>query len=170
MTDESIEAKFTSVLNAVRDRLKPLGFGKRGTKFTRLDPEVFQIVSFQRSQGNDKQNVGFTINIAVVSLSLAAAERGIEDATKLSEWDGHVRQRISSFSDQPADVWWTLNSDSDPTLIASEVVALLDRAIALLENLRSDHDLLRLWESGKPPGITAHQLKRYRSVLLPTSE
>lgn len=164
MPDSAAEQAFKSVLDMAKAALAPSGFVKRGAKFLKFYGPNLALIQFQRSRYGDGEQIRFTINVSVVSAVLARELWGIVDLKRASEWHGHLRQRIGSFSDKPADIWWT-TGDAPVEDVGAAVVDLLSRALPFLSACTLDDDLLAMWRSGRAPGLTAFQCEQYAAIL-----
>jgi len=163
MPDSLAEQGFKSVVDLARTVLVPAGFTKRGAKFVRFYGPNLAIIQFQRSRYDGGQ-IRFTINVSIVSAILARELWGTVDLNRMSEWHGHLRQRIGDFSDEPRDIWWIVG-DASAGEVGANVLKLLARVLSSLGACASDEDLLAIWRTGRSPGLTAFQRDQYAAIL-----
>lgn len=159
----NLEEKFAAVTDAVGRLLLPLGFKKRRHSFRRVVGPNVGIVDFQRSNANGSGYFRFTVNVAVLSLAVCAANGGKVD--KLGASDGHLRERIGSLMSK-GDLWWDIEPDTDLEALINEMAsAVRDYAVPYLEDHVGDDALRALWKSGRSPGLTEVQRSRYLTAL-----
>lgn len=163
MATAEIEARFAEVVACVDEALKPFGFAKRRNTFRRLSDGNSALVEFQRSQSSNHEAIRFTLNLGVV------CGRLLEDwGAKLSNAgsaDAHLRQRLGAYLSEPHDKWWTIDSATDPSGVATEIIDLLGTAVPFLLSHLTEAQLLALWRSGQSPGLTQKQSARFVAEL-----
>jgi hypothetical protein len=158
-----LDEKFARVVDATGVSLATLGFKKRRQSFRKTAGPNIAIVDFQRSNANEPGRLRFTVNVAVLSAAVAA-EHGV-DLDKLSASDGHLRERIGSLLEK-GDWWWEIDTTTNVETLAGEVAAAIrDRAIPYLDSCSDDEALRTLWRTGRSPGLTEVQRKRFLAAL-----
>jgi hypothetical protein len=158
-----LEEKFARVVDATGGLLVPLGFKRRRQSFRRAVGPNVAVVDFQRSNANEASRLRFTVNVAVLSAVVAAANGSNVD--KLGASDGHLRERIGSLLGK-GDLWWNIEPDTNLETLCDEVAsAVRDCAVPYLDDHADDDALRRLWQSGQSPGLTEVQRVRYLTGL-----
>ena len=164
----SIEAKFSEVIEALAEVLKPLGYTKRRHTFRRLSDGNSAVIEVQRSVKNDKITIKFTINIGVVCGRLLEEWEPV--LIKAGGSSAHLRHRIGYFLSEPHDKWWVLDASTDTSAVSLEISTLLERnVIPYLSQHVSDRDLVALWETGRSPGLTELQRIQHLRTLTTVS-
>ena len=149
-----------SITSAMEGYLRNAGFRKRADVFVRPVADVFHLVALQASQSSTRNNLKVTVNLAVQVPALA------ESPANLSISTAHWSQRLGHCLPKPSDVWWTASTPEQATFVAAQIVeALQQYGVPALESLSDSSALLKLWESGKSPGLTRHQAARYAAAL-----
>ena len=155
MATETLKA---TVLKGLQDYLTGLGFRKRGSTFRKEVRDVVHLVSLQSSQSSSASTLRITVNLAVAVPSLGGQ---LDDV-----WSAQWRERIGTLLPEPQDRWWNVSSSPEAEAVAQEMTQLLARyGLPAQARLSSTADLLRLWNSGKSPGLTAIQAARYVEQL-----
>ena len=154
---------FTNQLLAALARvLKPVGFSRRGSLFSRRVEDVVHLIQLQKSQSSSADYVKATINLAVWVPALAFGSASAAGAP--------VRARLGSIMPEHEDLWWELSSsESADESIASLVQPLVSYGLPWLQALRSSVEVQRLWQSGVSPGLTGLQRQRYLAELSQSS-
>ncbi len=122
------------VLAAMTELLRPLGFRKTGTLFSRAVNDVLHLISLQSSTSSTASSLRATLNIAVWVPALAEANQ------RPDVWSAHWQERIGMLMPEHSDRWWTVTTEQDA---------------------QSAGALVRLWQSGASPGLTQVQAQRY---------
>lgn len=114
--------------SAIARRLGPFlrsrGFAKSARNFHCRHGDVWQVVNVQASQGNNRDNGKFTINLGVYHPEVAALVGSVAQG-KPKEYQCTIRTRIGDLMPGKADFWWSLNADSDPDSISAEVCSVI---------------------------------------------
>ena len=166
MTARNIsEESFEELLRASGERLKPLGFVRRGPVFRLLAHGNCGIIEYQRSDQSTGEKLVFTINLGVACGELLDSRRsGLEGARII---DAHLRQRIGMLLPDRTDKWWELTASTDRVSLMLEVVELLVTTGApYVESHLETNALIALWKSGQSPGLTAFQRDRFLAKLI----
>ena len=158
MAKESVELIFRNVIERISAALKSQGFAKRGTAFRHLTGGNSGIIEVQRSQSSNNQVIRFTLNVGVISGRLL--DDFEPEVAKAGAMNAHLRLRIGSFLSPPEDIWWDIDSTTDPAALLGEMKPLLDDAARYILAHVADQQLIALWETGKSPGLTEGQRER----------
>jgi hypothetical protein len=113
----------------VAPELKNLGFRRLRNRFVRRVGRSWQIIDFQASQFGSRDDVSFTINLAVALDELPRAA-GTWDATKPpSEYHAQLRERIGNLMEAGEDHWWPLDESTDAAqlALADELIGIVRR-------------------------------------------
>lgn len=149
----SLELILNDVIAQTAARLSEVGFKKSGNTFRRVFDAGTALIEFQKSRGNTKEALSFTINLAVVCGPLLEAD-GLT-LQKARAIDGHLRQRIGILLPDRQDKWWEIDAATDVNALATEVTNTIgDIAVPYLLRYVDPHDLMALWETGQAPGLT----------------
>lgn len=156
MTRTAVDETFNHVIKTIGERLKPLGFARRGSVLRVAGEDTCGIVSFQRSVTNTRDKLLFTVNLGVVSGDLL--DTGPSGLEKAEVWDAHVRERIGFLLPEHSDKWWEITAASDPEALAEEMSDLiLKYVVPYVQHYLSADSIISLWESGQSPGLTSKQ-------------
>jgi hypothetical protein len=148
-----------AILDAMAEVLRPLGFRKKGSHFTRESGGVVHLVSLQSSATSSADAVRVTVNLGVWVSAL-------EGDAKPDIWAAHWRERLGFVMEERRDVWWDAASDNQAKSAAAAIADSIRRfALPVLETLASPGALLSLWKSGRSPGLTAVQAERLLTRL-----
>jgi hypothetical protein len=144
------------VLALMAELLRPVGFRKAGSLFTRALPTVFHLISLQSSTSSTASSLRVTVNIAVWVPSLAEATQRPDVSSS------HWRQRIGTLMPEHSDRWWTVTTKREAPSAAADMIAAVQQfALPALAALETSAALADLWESGASPGLTEFQAQRY---------
>jgi hypothetical protein len=147
-----------TVLQRLQEALAGLGFKRCGSTFRKESGDVVHLVSLQSSQSSTASTLRFTINLAVSVPRLGGQTDDV--------WSAQWRERIGAVMPDPRDRWWNVSSPREAEAVAQEMAeALVEYGLPAQGHISSAADLLRLWESGKSPGLTAVQAARYVDQL-----
>jgi len=156
------------ILARVHSLLRPEGYRKAGSVFSRTSEDVVHLVEIQSSRSNTDFQARFTVNIGVFASAVEHAD--IRDTARPSIPGAHWRWRLGSLSPEKKDVWW-----ESSTLAESEAAAhqITDRlalyglpALAAIPNLQA---LAAVWKSGNGPGLTEYQRANFLARLISTN-
>jgi hypothetical protein len=154
----------TTILTRVHVVLKPPGFRKNGSIFTKECGDVRLAVSLQKSQSSTSAQVTVTVNLKVCSYPLCRALGYAPDHPLAAE--GHWQQRLGFLLPMSRDLWWTARSLDQAAGVAEEIAdALLWYGLPALEAVSSTEKLRALWESGRSPGISNQQRTDFLAAL-----
>jgi Domain of unknown function (DUF4304) len=143
-------------LFAAKQLLSPLGYRKTRNLFSRKSNDVVHLIEIQGSRQSTAEEAQFTVNVGIFVPTLVYAD--VRDVTKPSIPLAHWRARIGSLSPENEDLWWNASNPKQAMVAAQDVVTRIQSfAIPTLVTLSSLESLLRLWQSGKSPGVTDHQ-------------
>ena len=148
------------ILAAIADALRPAGFRKNGSKFTRNLGDVIHLISLQSSTSSTAASLQATANLAVWVPALADNE-GPPDM-----WSSHWRERIGQLMPDRSDRWWTVTNEKEAAVAASEIrEAIQMYVLPTFAALATSAALVQLWKSGVSPGLTERQAQRYLQRL-----
>ena len=146
-----------TILAAMSELLRPVGFRKSGATFTRPLSDVVHLIGLQSSQSSTSTCFRMTLNLAV--WVPAAAEDGNNGPDILS---AHWRQRIGTLMPERNDHWWVISSEEEGKVAVQEIGhALRAYGLTALDGLSTSEALARLWRSGASPGLTQRLAQRY---------
>jgi hypothetical protein len=163
MAAGDIELKFKLLLEDVAALLKPRGFSKRGMSFRRVSSGNVALIAAQRSQFGAAGSIRFTFNAAIICGRLLSDED--PTISKAGVMHAHLSERIGEFLSEPADAWWELDGASDPSVVLADLAPPLALAARFLVEHAEDANMIDLWESGRSPGLTDGQRRRYLQEL-----
>ncbi len=164
MTKTDTERLFSDLVKAVGEKLKGLGYAKRGQVFRILANNNCGLIDFQRSVSNTTDAISFTINLGVVCGDLL--DQTVTQLKDAQITDAHVRQRIGQLLTGQQDKWWQLNVSANFESLSREIVDLIsNKAVPFVSNFLNTNSVRSLWESGKSPGLTELQRVRFLSKL-----
>jgi len=110
MQNEAVEQCHRSVISAIWNRLKPLGFSKSGVSFHLEKNGDWAVVNVQRWRGPSSDR-RFTVNLGVYSRTLAHFY-GRASTGKPAEYQCHWRRRPHQL--RPGDEeWWRRSADNE---------------------------------------------------------
>jgi hypothetical protein len=154
-----------AILAEVQAQLKPLGFRKTGSTFTRDRGAVVQIANIQKSTTSDSTHIKVTVNLALWVKALAPIRAGVPD--KEDVWSAHWRVRIGEVGPERKDVWWSAASKAEAEFVGRQLAArLITFGLPQMEELSSPAALICLWQTGVGPGLTGVERERYLKKLL----
>ena len=155
------------ILAHVQSLLRPVGYRRAGSVFSRTSEDLVHLVEVQSSRSNTDLEARFTVNIGIFAPAVVYAD--VRDTTRPSIPGAHWRRRLGSLSLEKKDLWWSARTRAEAETVAHDITDCLAlnalRALAELPNLQA---LAAVWKSGNSPGITEHQrmdfLARLRSA------
>lgn len=140
------------IVGALHQLLRPEGFRKTGSVFSRSCADVVHLIEVQGSRTNLAGDARFTINVAVFAPAVLYPD--IRDITKPSVGLAHWRERIGFLGNEQVDLWWNVHNDFEAQEAAAELTQRVRThalpALAKLPNLAS---LVELWRTGRSPGV-----------------
>lgn len=146
---------FDQIVRAIGERLRPLGFSRRGTVLRLVAQDNCGIIEFQRSVKSSSDNILFTVNVGVVCGDIMDSEGPLQDLHKARVAYAHIRWRIGAFLPGRPDRWWEIGTAATPEVLAREISDLiLQGAVPAIQRYMSADAVIGLWESGESPGIT----------------
>lgn len=155
------------VLSSLRVALGDAGFKARGSTLSRSSGDVLHLVDLQGSQTSTSTTFKCTVNLGVLVLALHLEDYGQSRAP--ATWMAHWRERLGFVCPERKDLWWTASSPAEAQGIAEDVAKRARVfAVPVLDGLPDSASLLSLLESGRSPGLTAHQAARLRERLART--
>ena len=144
------------ILSRVQSLLRPMGYRKVGSVFSRTSDDVVHLVEVQSSRSNTDLEACFTVNLGVFAPVVIYAD--VRDATKPSIPGSHWRWRLGSISPEKKDLWWKASTSEEAEAIADDIWNRLARyALPALATVPNVQALAAIWLSGKAPGLTEGQ-------------
>jgi len=158
------EELFSELVKAVGEKLKPLGYSRRGQVFRIIANNNCGLISFQRSTSNRKDSISFTINLGIICGYLwDVTIPQLKDAQIV---DAHLSLRIGLLLPEHRDKWWLINSLVNFEQLSGEIVDLVSsKVVPYVSNFLDTNSIYSLWESGSSPGLTEFQRVRFLSKL-----
>jgi len=148
-----------TILEAMSEALRPIGFRKKGAHFTKTEAEVVHLVSLQSSSGSTAEAVRVTVNLGVWVSAL-------EGDAKPDVWSAHWRERLGSLMPENRDVWWDAASNEEAKSTGARIAsAIRTFGLPVLGSITTRRALLDLWRSGRSPGLTEVYAKRLMNRL-----
>ena len=152
------------ILPEMHALLKPLGFRKTRTLFS---ADVNDVVLFVQLQGHSNKSTKdllvVTVNLGIFSRTVAEREGNTHEP---NFYEAHWRLRIGSFMSVESDRWWEVGNETKAKLCATEITTVLaNHALPEMQRLASTESLKELWQTGKSPGQTDFQRRRYLEAL-----
>jgi hypothetical protein len=150
-------APFTNqVVSCISEVLRPAGFRKTGSVFSREVNDVLHIVGLQSSTSSTASSLRITVNIGVVVPTLLSSSQ------QPDVWSSHWRQRIGMLMSERSDLWWSMSTEQEAHAAGAEIAAAVQQfALPALSAIENAAALARLWKSGVSPGLTQVQAQRY---------
>lgn len=163
-----VKNKFNELLSTVwGERLKILGFKKRGEKFIFEHRDGVGIINFQKSQRSSSEILLFTINIGIFSYRLYRFLSGNPDIKKMNIEDCHLRIRVGYILPAQEDKWWSMDVNTNLHELSSDINCIIEEyVIDYIRKCLGDQELKNLWIEGRSPGLTDIQRLIYLSILL----
>lgn len=153
------------VREIVAPYLKTRQFVRRGHKFYRDLGELIWLIDFQRSTSNSKELTRFTINLGVLSRTVADAYGKKDIKLNFIEDDCNIKKRIGYLMEERSDVWFTIDENTSFENLGSLILDLLkDAAIPFLSEFKDEAALYEFWAGGNYCGNT--ELGRLHKVLI----
>lgn len=116
-TVDDPEAAYKEIVSRAHALLKPIGFRKQGTAFTRVKGVSTQRVAFQKSMWRSAGDpISFTLNLHLFVHELAPEV----DPKKPRLEHFHYQSRIGSLLPGKLDRWWDIADASDIETVWSE--------------------------------------------------
>ena len=155
---------FNRIVTATADKVKTLGFVRRGALLRVVKDGNAGVIEFQKSSKSSSEVILFTVNLVVICGSLLDPEHG--SVEKAKSYDAHLRQRIGMLMAGRPDKWWEIKGNTEAEALSVEVFDLIlsEGAPYIMRYLDSDQ-LAALWKSGKSPGLTETQRVRFLEKL-----
>jgi hypothetical protein len=132
--------------------LRPFGFKRRGQTFAREFDTSWQIINVQLSRFSPSGEKSLTINFGVQSKLLMRFRK--EDVSKAPlEYRCPIRFRIGFMRDK-RDVWWKVHDAPSAQTARREITEVFHtNAISFLDEIKTNDDMIRLFESGQVLGF-----------------
>jgi hypothetical protein len=114
-------------------RLRSLGFRGSSGVYTKPDPAYFIRIGFQKSVYGTRRDVKFTLNISAIEKAGWENARATKDhlpaepSANTYYGSAHWQRRIGQLMpDRDREPWWELAPGSDVTVVANEVLAVIE--------------------------------------------
>src|SRR5713101_6912488 len=114
---------YNCVVDSSVQKIRSLGFVRRGTTFRKVSHGNVAIIEFQRSTKSDRHELLFTINIGIVCGKLIEEEQ--PPLTRAGSVDAHLRLRIGMLLPERSDKWWQITEETDRDRLLAEVSSLI---------------------------------------------
>jgi hypothetical protein len=142
------QEQFKQVLKAAGAELRRLAFQFSGSTARIKRGENVGVINFQKSNGNTKCEVKFTINLGVWSQFLDQFAPSPTPAT-VSEMECHWRARIGQFLPGGQDHWWKITSGQSTSDLETTIVRVVrDVAAPAILDRVTDEGLARACANG----------------------
>ncbi len=152
------------IIDQVKQLLHPMGYRKLGGLFSRPSEDVVHLIEIQGSRGNTSGQAKFTLNVGVFAYELVYPD--VRDVRKPSIPEAHWRQRLGFLSPEKIDLWWEVSTQEQSVSAAQDIANRLTcYALPALSELSNLEALAMLWLSGRCPGLTDYQRKKYLAAL-----
>ena len=133
------------VVRVVKPFLGTLGFKTKSSTFFRQNGSLTEIVSSQKSLGNNAEGSRFTINLGVYWPSVQETLRRTCATFPPKEHQCTVRRRLGSLFTNGNDFWWRVTSASDVQAIGAEVIEKIQTyALPWFERASSASDAAKM--------------------------
>ena len=124
----------------VAPSVRHLGMKGSSGNFVLPDADHYLLVGFQSSGSNTAETVRFTVNLAVISKT--AWKQGWKSwwgkPSATTQGPVGTYKRLGELMPDHDDVWWELTSDTEPAVLAAEVVQAIEQfGLPELVRLRS---------------------------------
>jgi Domain of unknown function (DUF4304) len=164
MGSNPLDDGLDKIIGATAARVGGPGFVRRGSLLRVTGNSTCGVIQFQKSSGNTKSLLRFTVNLAVVCDALL--EEWEPPLGKATSTDAHLRERVGMLMPTRSDKWWEITSSTDVETMVAEVSDLIAGVGApyVMRYLGADA-LVGLWRSGQSPGLTETQRLRYLEKL-----
>jgi hypothetical protein len=164
MTRTVVEETFEHVVKVAGERLRALGFARRGPVLRIMGQGTCGVVQFQRSVTNTRDRLLFTVNVGVVCADLL--DTGPAGLKKVRVWEAHVRERIGTLLPEHFDKWWEVTAATNPDALAQGISDLIvEVAVPYIQRYLRIDAIIALWESGRSPGLTDRQRINHLAAL-----
>jgi hypothetical protein len=122
--------------------LKDKGFKRSKSTFHRPIDENWEVVNLQRSYYSDRDEVRFTVNVAVGIERLREGALTWADDKRPPEYKCHFRERLGILL-SGRDTWWSVTPDTNTAELAGSVLLAVERYGLPWLEARSTHERLR---------------------------
>ena len=151
-------------LTTLHRLLKPQGFRKTASLFSRDSSDVVHLIGVQGSTSNTKEESRITVNAAVFVPALVDEESW--EPKKPSIWGAHWHARLGYLSPEHTDLWWRIADEGQAAHVAEDIGArVLAYALPALARFPDSKALAAHWETGRAEGIGDFQRVKYLALL-----
>lgn len=144
------EQKFDTIIKlGFHNKLKPLGFKKKGNNFYLKKEHLGLIINIQKSAYYSKEKIHFTINIGVFIPEYYLTHEYHKNILPEypTEPDCAIRSRIGQLKNQN-DIWFDIDKNTDPNILINEMDLNLENWILpYFKNFESKDDFIKWLDS-----------------------
>lgn len=160
---------FKYLVKAVFEPAPSYGYKKSGQLIKKISFGNAAIVEFQKSRDSTKEQVKFTLNLAIVCgemLKIDGLMYPFGTTLQSSKaHTSHLKLRIGKIV-YGRDKWWDIDKSTDLEKLSAEIKeAIYLKAIPYIEQFLKNEDLLKLWVSNGYHGLTFGLRDRYVEAL-----
>jgi len=162
--EREVQAGFDTLVRACAQGVAERGYALRRNRIVKVAGGNAAVLEFQRSQGNTKEDLRFTVNVGVVCGALLADWQPL--LARCGAADAHLGVRLGFLLPERSDRWWRITPQTDlGALIAELAAGIATVAAPYAERYLATEDLAALWRSGPCPGLTEFQKEKYLAEL-----
>jgi hypothetical protein len=152
------------ILASLDPLLRPLGFSKVASVFSRPSQDVVHLIEVQGSQRSVAAAARFTVNVGVYVPALVPAD--VRAFRKPSIPAAHWRERVGFLGGEHQDQWWEVHGPAGAAEAASEITSKVRlHALPVLAGLQNLSSLIKLWQTGFSPGLPPKLRLQFLSAL-----
>jgi hypothetical protein len=160
---------FKKLVGSVFEPAPKFGYHKSGQMIKKMAYGNASIVEFQKSRDSTKENVRFTLNLAIVCGEMLKIDGLMYPfGTTLQSANAHtshLKLRIGQVV-YGQDRWWDLNESTNIEDILVQLrYAIYEKSIPYIEKFLKNEDLLKLWVSNGYHGLTPGLRDQYVDAL-----
>ena len=145
--------------------LRPLGFKRKGAIIFVKTDDNFGVIHFQSSPYSTKDELMFTVNVAVIIGKLVDPRAYRQCLNHPSHMHGQIRRRIGQLLGGD-DKWWTITEDAEIHESSKDFAQLiLKKAVPFIQHYMKLENVLSDWEHGERGNLTEIELARYLPKL-----
>lgn len=157
---------FEELISNLKPFFKSNNYLKKGNSFYYLKDNNYGLITFQKSQKSNNNQIIFTINIGIYSKVVSNFLNSNHTKLKPTIPDCHWVRRIGDFFEPIHDKWWLINVNTSVSDLTKEICNAIREIFSLIDRYISDESLQLLWLSEESPGITKLDRLMNLSVLL----
>jgi Domain of unknown function (DUF4304) len=150
------------ILSSVNDLLKLRHFKKSGHGFKKSNGDLTYYIGLQSSKHSTSEILTLTFNTGIASDLLYK----LQGKFITNHLQGHYLKRIGDYLEQPADKWWTIDSENFALTAANEIVTILDKkVIPEFNSIIKIQDLIDIWLTEISENSHNIQTQEYLALL-----